>query len=116
MLPHIQSMISRGSVLRPDLGLIPLTITPSVAASFDIESDRGILALQVDTAKAAGLGGLRSGDVVTAIDNHQVYNSGDFWHAVIQAGEQMSFQITAQGKNGTGTITVARPNLPRPGP
>ncbi|MCC2643515.1 MAG: Trypsin-like serine peptidase [Nitrospira sp.] len=116
MLPHIQSMISRGSVLRPDLGLIPLTITPSVAASFDIESDRGILALQVDPAKAAGLGGLRSGDVVTAIDNHQVYNSGDFWHAVIQAGEQMSFQITAQGKNGTGTITVARPNLPRPGP
>ncbi len=36
ILPHIQSMIVRGSVLRPDLGLIPLTVTPSVAASFDL--------------------------------------------------------------------------------
>jgi S1-C subfamily serine protease len=116
MTPHIQSMIASGSVLRPDLGLIPLTVTPSVAASFDLESDRGILALQVDPTKAAGLGGLQSGDVVTAIDNHQIYNIGDFWHAIVRAGEQMSFQITAQGKNGTATIMVSRSSPRRPHP
>lgn len=112
--PHIQSMIVRGSVWRPDLGLIPVTVTPSVAASFDLESDRGILALQVDPTKPAGQAGLQSGDVVTAIDSHQIYNIGDFWHAVGGAGEQMAFQITAQGKTGTATITVSRSRPPQP--
>ena len=111
MMPHIDSMIARGSVSRPDLGLIPLTITPSVAASFDLESDRGILALQVDQSKPAGQAGLQSGDVVTAIDNHPLYNMGDFWHAIAHANEQMSFQIATQGKSGTSTITVSRPAL-----
>ncbi|MEP7150940.1 MAG: trypsin-like peptidase domain-containing protein [Nitrospira sp.] len=113
ILPHIQSMIVRGSVLRPDLGLIPVTVTPSVAASFDLESDRGILALQVDPAKPAGQAGLQSGDVVTAIDNHPIYNIGDFWHAVGSASDQMAFQITAQGKSGTATITVTRSRPPQ---
>ena len=114
ILPHIQSMIVRGSVLRPDLGLIPVTVTPSVAASFDLESDRGILALQVDPTKPVGQAGLRSGDVVTAIDNRQIYNIGDFWHAVGGAGEQMAFQISAQGKPGTATISVPRSRPPQP--
>jgi serine protease Do len=114
ILPHIQSMIVRGSVLRPDLGLIPVTVTPSVAASFDLESDRGILALQVDPAKPVGQAGLQSGDVVTAIDNHQIYNIGDFWHAVGGASEQMAFQISAQGKTGTAMISVPRSRPPQP--
>ena len=114
IIPHIQSMIVRGSVLRPDLGLIPVTVTPSVAASFDLESDRGILALQVDAAKPVGQAGLQSGDVITAIDNHQIYNIGDFWHAIGGAGEQIAFQITAQGKTGTATITVSRSRPPQP--
>ncbi|HNA26315.1 MAG TPA: trypsin-like peptidase domain-containing protein [Nitrospira sp.] len=112
--PHLDSMMARGSVSRPDLGLVPITITPSIAASFDLESDRGILAVQVDPSKPAGQAGLQSGDVVTAIDNRPLYNMGDFWHAVAHANEHMAFQISAQGKSGTATITVSRPSQPRP--
>ena len=108
ILSHIQSMVVRGSVLRPDLGLIPLTVTPSVAASFDLESDRGVLALQVDPEKSVGLAGLQSGDVVTAVDNHQIYNIGDFWYAVARAGEQMVFQVSTQGKPGSVMMPVSR--------
>ncbi len=114
IIPHIQSMMVRGSVLRPDLGLIPVTVTPSVAASFDLESDRGILALQVDPSKPVGRAGLQSGDVVTAIDNRQIFNIGDFWHAVWGAGDQMVFQVTAQGNTGTTTISVSRSSPTQP--
>ncbi|MBA2486501.1 MAG: trypsin-like peptidase domain-containing protein [Nitrospira sp.] len=116
IIPHIQSMIARGSVSHPDLGLIPVTVTPSVAASFDLESDRGILALQVDAAKPAGQAGLKSGDVVTAIDNRQIYNIGDFWHAIGGAGEHMVFQVTSQGKTGTASVTVSRSTPRGPNP
>ena len=58
--PHIQSMMVRGSIYRPDLGFTPVTITPSIMASFGLEGDRGVLALQVDSAKPAGLGGFKT--------------------------------------------------------
>ncbi len=106
--PHIQSMIVRGSVHRPDLGFIPLTITPSVVAAFNLEADRGILALSVDPSKPAGFAGVRPYDVITAVDNHQIYNMGDFWHAVLQPGDQ-TVQFTVQGRDGQYTATVKRP-------
>ena len=67
-----------------------------------------LLGLLADLAKPAGQAGLQSGDVVTGIDNHPIYNIGDFWHAIRNAGDQMAFQISAQGKTGAATITVLR--------
>lgn len=110
--PHIRSMIVRGSVLRPDLGFVPVTITPSIMASFDLEADRGILALHVDPAKPAGQAGLQSGDVITAVDSHQIYNMGDFWHALLRNGDQTSIQLTLQGRNGGATVTLNKALIP----
>ena len=108
---HIQSMILRGSVTRPDFGFTPVTVTPSVAASFGLEMDRGILVLNVDPSKAGGLSGLQAGDVITALDQHQIYNMGDFWHSVMREGEPPVMQLTVQGKSGTSTVTLQRPSL-----
>ena len=104
----------RGGGRGPPLALLALSRPPRAAARGHLESDRGILALSVDPAKPAGRAGLQSGDVVTAIDNHPLYNIGDFWHAVSRASDQMAFQVTTQGKAGTGTITVSRPGPARP--
>lgn len=107
--PQIQSMMVRGSIYRPDLGFIPVTITPSVMASFGLEGDRGVLALEVDSAKPAGLGGLQNGDIITAVDQHQVFNMGDFWHALLRAGEQPTVQLTLHGKSGPATLLLPKP-------
>lgn len=107
--PHIQSMMLRGSVLRPDFGFTPLTVTPSIAASFGLEADRGVLVLNVDPAKPAGAAGLQNGDVITALDQHQLYNMGDFWHSVMRDGEQPVMQVTVQSRTGQSIV-----NLPRP--
>ncbi|MGQ0810639.1 MAG: S1C family serine protease [Nitrospiraceae bacterium] len=114
--PHIQSMIVRGSVLRPDLGFIPLTVTPSIAASFNLEIDRGIVAVHLDPAKAGGLSGLQSGDVITAVDQHQIYNLGDFWHAFLLSGEQAPAQLTLFGKTGQFNATLPRHAPSKPAP
>jgi S1-C subfamily serine protease len=107
--PHIQSMMVRGSIYRPDLGFTPVTITPSVMASFGLEGDRGVLALQVDSAKPAGLGGLQNGDIITAVDQHQVFNMGDFWHALLRSGDQPTVQLTLHGKTGPATLQLPKP-------
>ena len=46
------------------------------------------MALSVVPATPAGRAGLQSGDVVTAIDNHPLYNIGAFWHAVSRASDR----------------------------
>jgi serine protease Do len=106
--PHIQSMLVRGAVLRPDLGFTPVTVTSSVVASFNLEVDRGILAVHVEPSKPAAQAGLRSGDVVTAVDQTQVYNMGDFWHAYLRGPDQTPAQLTVQSKTGQITITLPR--------
>jgi serine protease Do len=114
--PHIQSMIVRGSVLRPELGFIPVTLTPSVMASFGLEGDRGVLVLNIDATKSSGLGGLRNGDIITALDHHQLYNVGDFWNALRRSGDQPVLQLTVQGKNGQSTVSISKPTLPKAQP
>lgn len=107
--PHIHSMMLRGSVSRPDFGFTPVTVTPSIAASFGLDAERGILALNVDPSKPAGAAGLQTGDVITALDQHQLYNMGDFWHGVMRESDQPSIQITIQGRAGQTTLTLPRP-------
>jgi S1-C subfamily serine protease len=109
--PHIKAMLVRGSVLRPDLGFTPVTVTPSVAASFNLYVDRGVLAAQVQPAKLAAASGLQDGDVITAIDQTPIYNMGDFWHAFLQGGEQFPAQLTVYSRNGQFT-DLALPRVP----
>lgn len=107
---QIQSMLVRGSVWRPDMGFVPLTISSGVVAAFNLELDRGVLAVQVDPTKLIGQFGVQSGDIITAIDGVQVYNTGDFWHGVIKAAGT-SLQVGLWGKNGPYSISVPRPPL-----
>lgn len=107
--PHIHSMMLRGSISRPDFGFTPVTITPSVAASFGLDAERGILALNVDPAKIAGMAGLQTGDIITALDQRQLYNMGDFWHSVMREGDQPSLHLTIQGRSGQTSLIMQRP-------
>jgi serine protease Do len=109
--PQIHSMMLHGAVSRPDFGFTPVTVTPSIAASFGLDAERGILALNVDPAKPAGTAGLQTGDIITAVDQHQLYNMGDFWHSAMQQGEQAVLHLTIQGHAGQTILTMPRPAI-----
>ena len=98
-------------MLRPELGFIPVTVTPSIVASFNLDVDRGILAVQVEPQKAAAQAGLQVGDVITAVDDTQIYNLGDFWHAFLRSDEQAPAKLTVYGKNGQYVASLSRTSL-----
>ena len=110
--PYIQSMLVRGTVFRPELGFLPVTVTPSIVASFALDTDRGVLAAQVEPSKPAAQSGLQNGDVITAVDNTQIYNMGDFWHAYLKNGEEIPAQLTVYGKSGLFTVSLPRASIP----
>ena len=111
--PNLQSMLGRGTVLRPDLGMVPVTVTPSIVASFRLDVDRGVLAAQVEPSKQAALSGLESGDVITAVDGRPVHNLGDFWHNFLRTEDQRPAQLTIYGKQGQTVVSLPRLHLPR---
>jgi S1-C subfamily serine protease len=104
-------MMLRGSMTRPNFGFAPMTITSSVTASFGLDVDRGILVLNLDSLKPVGMSGLQTGDVITALDQHQIYNMGGFWHSVLREGEPTTIQTTVQGRSGQLPLSLQRPPL-----
>jgi S1-C subfamily serine protease len=107
---QVQSMLVRGSVWRPDLGVVPLTITSGVVAAFNLELDRGVLAVQVEPTKLMGQFGVQTGDIITSVDGLQVYNAGDFWHGILRS-TAATVQVGLWGKNGPFSIAFPKPPL-----
>jgi S1-C subfamily serine protease len=107
--PVAQSLIVRGSMLRPSLGFVPVTITASVAAAFDLDVERGVLVLQVENNGLAAEAGLRNGDVITAVDVAQVYNMSDLWHAFLKDGASPMARLAVVRKATQENVLMKRP-------
>ena len=62
---------------------------------------------------APAVGGVQSCDIITTVDQHQIYNFGDFWHFLRPSGNQPALQLTIQRKNAQSTISLQNPSLPK---
>lgn len=108
-LPVAQSLVVRGSMLRPPLGFVPVTITASIVAAFGLDVERGVLVLGVEPQGLAADAGLREGDVVTAVDVTQIYNMSDLWHALLKDGTSPMARLSVVRKATQEKILMKRP-------
>src|SRR5438876_2320585 len=104
-----QSLIVRGNMLRPPLGFVPVTITASIVAAFELDVERGVLVLQVEDNGLAAEAGLRNNDVITAVDATQIYNMSDLWHALLKDGESPMVRLSVVRKASQENILMRRP-------
>ena len=109
-LPVAQSLLVRGSMLRPPLGFVPVTITASIVAAFGLDVERGVLVLRIEPGGLAAESGLQEGDVVTAVDVTQVYNMSDLWHALLKDGTSPMARLSVVRKAAQEKILVRRPS------
>ena len=110
-LPVAQSLIVRGSMHRPQLGFVPVTITASIVAAFGLDVERGVLVLGVESQGLAAEAGLREGDVVTAVDVTQIYNLSDLWHALLKDGTSPTARLSVVRKATQEKILMKRPAI-----
>ena len=78
--------------------------------SFGIGYEIRIMSAHRTPDKAAAVAGLKMGDVITGVDNHAIYNLGDFWHAYLSTRDHNPAQLTLQGRTGQETIPLPRMN------
>jgi serine protease Do len=112
------SLVKTGKVVRGFLGVNIQTITPALANSFNLESNRGALVSEVVPNGPAAKAGLKAGDVITALNGRPVTDASNLRLQVstLAPGTKLNLDVLRDGKSRKITATSGeRPGTRRSG-
>ena len=103
----MDSIIKRGRMTRPFLGVSMQVVTPVLAREFALPDTSGALITQVVKGSPADQAGIRPGDVVRAIDGQPIRDAHQFRAAIetAEVGRTVSLGIMRRGQSGTTKAT-----------
>lgn len=109
----VDSALTEGELIRPWLGARLQPVTNDLAMAFGLDRPRGALVDEIYPNAAADDGGLEQGDIVLAVDGHDVNNDSGalFRLATHAAGDDARFTVLRDGRE----IQLDVPVLPAPG-
>ena len=95
-----REIIEHGRVLRPYLGISSLTLNPEIAQSYDIQTERGVLVLEVGRGSPAQRSGISAGDVILEADKTSLKETEDLQHIIKNKKVGDSIELTiSRGTN-----------------
>lgn len=98
-----------GSVQRGWLGIMIRSIDNQLADELDLEKVSGVYIDNVNSSSAANAAGLKSGDVVVAVDGVEVQGSPQFMEQVGRhgPGDQITVEYMRNGSRRTAEVTLS---------
>ena len=107
--PIVQELLAHGRIVRPVIGIVPISVTPQIAAAYDLPVDRGVLIARLDPRGPAAKAGMRAGDIVVAIGGQPVKSLGDLRSAVGQhkVGDVIVMAVRREKTSVTLKVTLA---------
>ena len=112
----MEQIIADGAVTRGYIGISPQDVTPALAESLKLTTARGALVAQVVRGGPADKAGVKSGDVITAINGKNIQDSVAAMAVIagLAPGQDAKFQLTRSEKAIELGVNVAkRPRAPR---
>ena len=105
----MQQLIAHGEVKRGRLGAQAQDLTPQLAEAFSIPFRRGAVVSHVDKGSPADIAGLKSGDIVTEINDKTVRNADMLRNSMglLRIGQTVKMKVLRNKKTLTLTATVA---------
>lgn len=102
-------------VRRGWLGVNLVDITPELREHYRAAKDAGVLVSRVESDSPAAKSGLRTGDVITAIDGAKVDSAGDVARAIREkkTGESVRVEYTRDGAKGVAVAAVVERERPQ---
>jgi Do/DeqQ family serine protease len=100
-----------GRIVRPWLGAAGQTVTSDIAQSLGLSHPQGVLVKDVVAGSPAAQAGLRKGDVILAVDGHEVDDPETlrFRVATQALGAPARLSIWRGGEHRDATVTIAAP-------
>jgi serine protease Do len=108
-----QTLAANGKVVRGYIGIGIQDLTPGLADSFGLTAHSGAIVTDVQPGTPGAKAGLRSGDVITAIDGQPVDSASRLSLVVGEAppGTRMGLDVLRDGKaEHISVATVVKPN------
>lgn len=92
-------IIATGKVEHARLGVVAQELNQALAESFKLDAPSGALVATVQPGSAAAKAGLKTGDVIRAINDHPVVSSGDLASIVglSRPGERVTLEVWRDG-------------------
>ncbi|MBV8550111.1 MAG: Do family serine endopeptidase [Acidobacteriaceae bacterium] len=109
----MDQLIKNGKVSRGYIGVTLQDLTPDLAQQFGLKDGHGAIVNNVTAGSPGDKAGLKSGDVITAINGHKVENSDELTLDVIShpPGSSVTLDLLRNGQPTTIKVTLAQ----RPG-
>ena len=108
----VQQLQNFGEVRRGTLGVETQEITPEIAQALSLDTRRGAVVTRVQAGSPAAAAGLRTGDVITAIDGRAVTSRLDLHNAegLLPVGKAIRIDLLREGKaTSVSAALKARP-------
>jgi serine protease Do/serine protease DegQ len=104
-------LIEHGEVRRGSMGAQAQDLTPDLAAAFDIELHQGAVVTQVSSGSPADKAGLKTGDVITHINDRLIKDASDVRNRIglLRIGERVEMRILRNGKNKVLRAVIEEP-------
>jgi serine protease Do/serine protease DegQ len=106
----MEQLIEHGEVRRGQLGIAVQDLTRELAQAFGMEQFRpGVVVTQVGEGTPAAAAGLKSGDIVLAINGRDIRNSTELRTAVglLRVGDEVRIRFRRDGAEQTVTARIA---------
>lgn len=104
----MESLISKGKVVRGWLGVGIQNLTESLAQSFNFPSSEGALVGYVEKGGPAEKAGLKQGDIVVAIQGKKIANVNQLRNLVagLEPGKKVEIDYVRNGRKETSSVGV----------
>lgn len=110
--PIIQSLIKKGKVVRPLIGLSGIDVTPSIASRYNLGVEEGVLVGHISKNGPADESGLQVMDVITALDGEKTSDMAQFLTKLwsYDVGDKVNVDyISDQSAKSTVVTLIERP-------
>ena len=104
----IPQLRESGKVTRGWLGVSVQLVTPDLARSFGLESEKGALVAEVMKDSPAEKGGLKGGDIILEYDGHPIKEMGELPRRVAgtPVGKNVKMLVQRDGRQETVQMTI----------
>ena len=107
ILPQLEH---EGRVVRGWLGVTVQPITPELAETMKLDTEKGALVSQVDPSGPAAKAGIERGDLIVRFGDREIEHLRELPRSVALAkpGEKVKIELLHDGKRSLKTVTVAQ--------
>jgi Do/DeqQ family serine protease len=105
----MRQILEFGEVQRGQLGIVGQDLSPELAKAFGIKQTHGVVIAQVVKDSAADNAGLRTGDVITAINGKDIREFAQLRNAIglLRIGDSVSIDVMREGKPKRFTAKIS---------